>query len=265
MMADLTWRKAIEKVLTESGSAMHYKDIAERVVADGLRQSVGATPADTVSAQVAMSIKRNGKQSPFVRVARGIYAINPAAHLTDGKNGKSSELSDEPADDVEEQYGIVTSFGMYWQRDFVDWKSSPNILGMQQIGAEPVNFREQLGIYLLYDGREVIYVGRATDRPLGQRLYEHTADRLSTRWDRFSWFGLLPVSDKGTLGKQPGNYLGPKVIPALEAILIEALEPRQNRRRGDDLAAVEYLQKQDPEIEKKRKKDIITSVLQGIK
>ncbi len=42
------------------------------------------------------------------------------------------------------------------------------------------------------------------------------------------------------------------LIPALEAILIEALEPRQNRKRGDDLAAVEYLQKADPEIEKKR-------------
>jgi hypothetical protein len=44
------------------------------------------------------------------------------------------------------------------------------------------------------------------------------------------------------------------MIPALEAILIEALEPRQNRKRGDDLAAVEYLQRIDPEIEKKKMK-----------
>ena len=34
--------------------------------------------------------------------------------------------------------------------------------------------------------------------------------------------------------------------------IIEALEPRQNRKRGDDLAAVEYIQKIDPEIEKKK-------------
>jgi hypothetical protein len=51
------------------------------------------------------------------------------------------------------------------------------------------------------------------------------------------------------------------LIPALEAILIEALEPRQNRKRGDDLAAVEYIQKGDPEIEKKRVKATLDAAL----
>jgi len=51
------------------------------------------------------------------------------------------------------------------------------------------------------------------------------------------------------------------LIPALEAILIEALEPRQNRKRGDDLSAVEYLQQEDPEIEKQRVKDTIAALL----
>ena len=44
-------------------------------------------------------------------------------------------------------------------------------------------------------------------------------------------------------------------------ILIEALEPRQNRKRGDDLAAVEYLQKVDPEIEKKKVKATLDAAL----
>lgn len=127
--------------------------------------------------------------------------------------------------------------------------------------AEAVDFNKQLGIYLLYDGREVIYVGCATERPLGKRLYEHTLDRLSTRWDRFSWFGLLPVSDNGGLAAMPGQYESEQLIPALEAILIEALEPRQNRRRGDDLAAVEYLQQEDPEIKRQKIKDTLESVL----
>ena len=90
--------------------------------------------------------------------------------------------------------------------------------------------------------------------PLGRRLHEHTIDRMSARWDRFSWFGLLPVSEAGGLGTLPGQYDAAKLIPALEAILIEALEPRQNRKRGDDLAAVEYIQRVDPEIEKKKVK-----------
>jgi hypothetical protein len=71
----------------------------------------------------------------------------------------------------------------------------------------------------------------------------------------------LPVSESGQLGDLPSTYAAAKLIPALEAILIEALEPRQNRKRGDDLAAVEYLQKNDPEIEKKKVKAIMDAAL----
>ena len=51
------------------------------------------------------------------------------------------------------------------------------------------------------------------------------------------------------------------MIPALEAILVEALEPRQNRKRGDDLSAVEYIQREDPEIQKKRVKESLEIAL----
>lgn len=51
------------------------------------------------------------------------------------------------------------------------------------------------------------------------------------------------------------------LIPALEAILIEALEPRQNRKRGDDLGAVEYIQHEDPEIQKKKVKQTLETAL----
>jgi hypothetical protein len=150
---------------------------------------------------------------------------------------------------------------MFWKRDGVEWSASPKILGMQQIGAKVVDFSKQIGIYLLYDGREIIYVGRSTDRPLGRRLYEHTVDRLSSRWDRFSWFGILPVSDDGILGEQPDSFSGAKLIPALEAILIEALEPRQNRKRGDDLSAVEFIQQIDPTIKKRMMKQAMEAAL----
>lgn len=176
-------------------------------------------------------------------------------------NDHEESATEEEVKGTEEQYEIITSFGMFWRKEFIEWNSMPKLLGMQQIGSKAVDFCKQLGIYLLYDGREVIYVGRSTDRPLGKRLYEHTIDRLSTRWDRFSWFGLLPVADDGQLGVLPDSYKAENMIPALEAILIEALEPRQNRRRGDDLAAVEYLQKVDPEIEKKRIKATLDAAL----
>jgi hypothetical protein len=54
---------------------------------------------------------------------------------------------------------------MFWERNPIDWRTTPEISGMQYIGSDPVDFCNQLGVYLLYDSREVIYVGRATDRP----------------------------------------------------------------------------------------------------
>ena len=251
MPSEMTWRKAIDKVLGESTKPLHYNEITERIIADGLRKNLGATPAATVNAQISSSIKHEHAKSPYVRVAKGVFALKAG-----GVPGVAVPLKLTPdvseSEEEEEQYELISSFGMFWRKDAVEWVATPKLLGMQQIGATPVDFYKQLGIYLLYDGREVIYVGRTTDRPLGRRLYEHTKDRMSARWDRFSWFGLLPVSETGVLGSLPVQYDSAKLIPALEAILIEALEPRQNRKRGDDLAAVEYLQKVDPEIEKRK-------------
>ena len=260
MPAEMTWGQAIQKVLQESPGPLHYTEITDRIVADGLRQNLGATPSATVGAHIAASIKHKGKRSPFVRVAKGTYDLAKRA------TSVSSQTTPLPvevvtAEGADEQYAVVAAFGMYWRREAVDWVRSPKLLGMQQIGATPVDFSAQRGVYLLYDGREVIYVGRTTDRPLGTRLYEHTVDRLATRWDRFSWFGLLPISDSGKLGQMPSSFDAGKLVPALEAILVEALEPRQNRKRGDDLAAVEYVQCEDPEIQKRRVKAVIEEAL----
>jgi hypothetical protein len=54
------------------------------------------------------------------------------------------------------------------------------------------------------------------------------------------------------------------MIPALEAILIEALEPRQNRKRGDDLSAVEFIQREYPEIQKKRVKASLEAAIEKL-
>ena len=261
MPKELTWRKAIEKVLAASSTPLHYNEITERILSDGLRRNVGATPSATVGAQICASIKHDGESSPYVRISKGTFALSKTATGTPIPSLAKLTPTVDESEESEDQYAIVSSFGMFWRRDAAEWVATPKLLGMQQIGATAVDFNKQLGIYLLYDGREVIYVGRTTDRPLGRRLFEHTMDRMSARWDRFSWFGLLPVSDKGELGTLPDNYDAAKMIPALEAILIEALEPRQNRKRGDDLAAVEYIQKEDPEIQKKKVKATLDAAL----
>jgi len=262
MAKELTWREAIDKVLGAATTPLHYKEIAEKIIVDGLRSKLGATPAATVNAQISSSIKREGASSPYVRVAKGAFALAKSAATATSPIKDKLTPTIEESDESEEQYDIVSSFGMFWRRDAIQWVATPKLLGMQQLGATPVNFNKQLGIYLLYDGREVIYIGRTTDRPLGRRLFEHTLDRLAARWDRFSWFGLLPVSEAGQLGSLPATYEAAKMIPALEAILIEALEPRQNRKRGDDLSAVEFIQHEDPEIQKKRVKASLEAAIE---
>lgn len=213
MAKELTWREAIDKVLGATATPLHYKEIADRIIAEGLRKSVGATPAATVNAQISSSIKHDSA-SPYIRVAKGTFALSKATSPSATTVKTKLTPTIEESEESEEQYDIVSSFGMFWRRDAIQWIATPKLLGMQQLGSTPVDFNKQLGIYLLYDGREVIYIGRTTDRPLGRRLFEHTLDRLAVRWDRFSWFGLLPVSENGKLGALPATYEAAKMIPA---------------------------------------------------
>jgi hypothetical protein len=46
----------------------------------------------------------------------------------------------------------------------------------------------------------------------------------------------------------------------MEALLIEALEPGQNRRRGDGFAAVEFIQAEDPVMRKDQLKVAIAEL-----
>ena len=144
------------------------------------------------------------------------------------------------------------ALGMFWERDLVSWSGKPSILGAEQPGAASVNMTDQNGVYLLHDFRDIVYVGRATEASLGSRLYAHTRDRLKTRWNRFSWFGFRAVDDNGTLGPISKTYELRDVVVAMEALLIEALEPPQNRKGGDGFQGIEYIQAEDPEKAKER-------------
>jgi len=224
---------------------MHYTEIAEAIAEQGLRSEFGATPAASVNAAISMSLQNEGEHSPFVRATRGHYALRPAAGAPEPKSATAE--AEEEVDDT----GLINAFGMYWSRSNVLWAATPKILGQQQPGSTPVDFFSERGVYLLYDGRAVVYVGRATDQPLGLRLRQHVIDRLNGRWDRFSWFGVYPVAESGALKTNAVEiYNLDMLIVTMEALLIEGLEPPQNRKRGDDFRAVEFLQVEDPDIQK---------------
>jgi hypothetical protein len=50
----------------------------------------------------------------------------------------------------------------------------------------------------------------------------------------------------------------------MEAVLIEGLEPRQNRKRGDDFQAVEFLQVEDPAVQQQMKLAVAKQMLAGV-
>lgn len=245
------WREAAIKVLQElGGSPMHYTEIAEAIAEKQYRIELGATPATAVNVAIGLSIKSDGERSPFIRVSRGYYALRqPGVAQQAPQEDRAQEelVEDEELDET----GLINAFGMYWARANVLWQTTPKILGQQQPESTAVDFCQQRGVYLLHDGRSVVYVGRTTAQPLGVRLRQHIVDRLNGRWDRFSWFGTYRVDESGKLVAPEATFGIDTLIVTMEALLIEGLEPPQNRKRGDDFRAIEYLQVVDPEIKKK--------------
>lgn len=260
----MPWKEAIAKVLSEAHAAMHYTDITDVIIEQGLRKNLGATPASTVNANLAVDIKRHGEASIFVRVGPGEFALRrllvnsgTAIGITDTVIANPTPTSTANTDEPED-IGLIRAFGMYWQRSAVRWGNTTQLLGQQDRKAQTVDFCNQKGIYLLHDGGRTVYVGRSVDRPLGRRLYEHTYDRLNGRWDRFSWFGLSRVTTDGKLEEQTHFELDQAtLIATLEALLIESVEPPLNRKRGDEFRAIEYLQAEDPELVRQRKKSLL--------
>lgn len=249
-MKQMPWKDAIVRVLKEHGEPLHYDEIAGRISESGLRTSLGKTPAATVASVISQS--KNDPDPLFERVERGRYRLVAS--------GGAIGTAPKEADAADEVGGIATAFGMYWDREDVNWgPTRPKLLGRQKEKSDQVDFSDQIGVYLLHDRREVVYVGQSNEEKkhssIGQRLRHHTRDRLTSRWDRFSWFGLNPVDksvEQTTWNVASGSSLTTAIIDVMEAVLIEAMEPRQNRQGGRYFDGLEFMQVVDPKFKRDR-------------
>lgn len=266
-MSDMRWRDAIEKVLRESPEPVHYADITQTIIDNKYRINVGATPAATVAA----NLSQNPLKRRVTRVRPGVYSLIDPTGAPDADpvlvaQGREADAAVAVTADPVQEMGLINAFGMFWRRSEVDWsKRDPRLVGVQQSGSQQVDFGSQAGVYLLHDGNRVVYVGRVTEPRLGRRMWEHTRDRLTGRWDRFSWFGVRHVREEGTLGPMPTTGIGlSTLIATMEALLIEGLEPPQNRRQGDGFNALEYIQDRDPEVDNRRKRSLLSELADQI-
>jgi hypothetical protein len=252
----LSWEAAVQQVLEASSGALRTGEIAEQVALRGLKKSIGANPAASIAAILSKSLGE--ENTPFQRVGPGQYTLRSQLNKASAAD-KLTPVAQEEATET----GALRAFGMFWRRDQVVWRGKPALLGRQGVGATRVNFGTQIGVYLLHDRDRVIYVGRAMDT-MAARLLAHTIDRLGGRWDRFSWFGLRNVGPTGELIDAALPWNQTVVVETFEALLIEALEPPLNRRRGDNFSGVEYLQVADPEIEKSHQRRVIDQLSRAI-
>ena len=92
MAHELTWKEAINQVLGQFPGGLHYNEIAEKIIEQGLRKSVGATPAATVNAQISASIKHEGDASLYVRVNKGVSRSSPAFRRSKAHTWQRSPL-----------------------------------------------------------------------------------------------------------------------------------------------------------------------------
>lgn len=153
---------------------------------------------------------------------------------------------------------IIQSYGLLWKAENVFWGAGSNPGALFGVAArarrsEPVDFRDQVGIYVLYDGHRMIYVGQAGsgNRYLFKRLRSHRRDVLAGRWDTFSWFGLRRVLGSGrlsTVNRRSRSALS-STLNHIEAVLIAAAEPALNRQGGRfGRSATRYLQVRDERL-----------------
>lgn len=154
---------------------------------------------------------------------------------------------------------LIRTYGLFWKPEDVFW-GGPNkkgsLLGIHSLEkkSKPVDFREQIGIYVLYADYKIVYIGQAGqgNRNLFDRLKEHfIKDDLVGRWNRFSWFGIKWVTNVDKLSVAPKNLYPPLdiLLNHIEAILIHASEPPLNRQGGKWGSVVEkYFQYRDEKL-----------------
>ncbi len=144
---------------------------------------------------------------------------------------------------------LIGAYGMFWERDGVDWNPGSGSAAWRLLGRRGVNrpglrvadFRRARGVYILFDHHGAHYVGLARGAGgLGERLKQHLSDTHADKWQRFCWFAFDGVGyHAGTDGFHPVQFrdqpvpaADEEVIRELEALLITVLGTRgQNKMK----------------------------------
>lgn len=156
---------------------------------------------------------------------------------------------------------IIKNYGFLWERKLLYRGAGGNgnsgHLKGKARGKLEADFREQIGVYVLYDrNQNIVYVGQAGNgnANLFTRLKNHMADSLWNRWEYFTWIGFRDVNADGSLSNQQNvgtavsGFTYSDALNEIEGILIEIIEPKLNKQSGRLRSATEYFQVVDVRI-----------------
>lgn len=168
--------------------------------------------------------------NPWGYPKRDSNSIDELVSLGDGRY---AWLGSKPKGDKAHS---IESYGVHWQRD------DSGITKIQVLGEredEEIDRTDAKGVYVLYRGEKIVYVGRATaESGMGLRLTAHLKGKYKNRWDTFSFFAVKGNNEDQT-------------IKTMEAVLIEILEPPLNRK-SEMNAELEITQVIATEVAKRR-------------
>lgn len=172
---------------------------------------------------------------------------------------------------------LVQNYGLYWNKDLVFWGKAKKQGTLQGIkfengttkGKDIVDFRYQIGIYVLYDiNKRIIYVGQAgagKNNALFDRLKQHQKDHLRNKWQFFSWFGFYKVNQARNLKTARIKQINIKsALNDFEGILIKTIEPSLNKQDANFSKCTEYEQYSEENIIEQNVNDPILQELKNL-
>ena len=166
---------------------------------------------------------------------------------------------------------IIKNYGFLWDRSHVyrgKGQHAGHLKG-SAAGLPLADFREQIGVYVLYDASQrIVYVGQAGNgnATLFTRLKNHMDGPLWNRWQYFSWVGFKDVNADGSLSAQQSVNSGVSgfkysdALNEIEGILIEIIEPKLNKQSGRLKNAREYYQHRDDRLLEVTAADVLSEL-----
>lgn len=99
----LFFKSAIAEVLKEGKKPLSISEITKRIFEKKLVKSKGKTPADTISARLNEDVRRNGRNSQFIKIKTGVFKLNPNFK----EEIKTNKTTKEKESDIEREGTIV--------------------------------------------------------------------------------------------------------------------------------------------------------------